>query len=262
MVPRSRIELLSTDPQTVVLTVELSREIFGKLILPHPPKRQYTKAMISLILPAILLPQPIRVACVGDSLTFGYALPEATRERSNYPGQLGKRLGGGFVVKGFGHTGCTLMNLDWLPPLIKTPEYKASLAFKPDVVILMGGTNDGNPRNWSHVGQLERDLKQIAHSYLLLPNRPKVILLTPPRICTKAEKGVLEDDQCNNVNQGLPPLLRSFARNNALRLIDSRLSITTRDCYTMDGIHLSEKGCMKLANQIAFVLLKKQTAKK
>jgi lysophospholipase L1-like esterase len=218
--------------------------------------------MISLILSAILGQQPIRVACVGDSITFGYALPEATRPQSSYPGMLARRLGGGFIVKNFGHTGCTLMNLDWLPPLIKTGEYKSSLAFKPDIVILMGGTNDGHPRNWAHMTQFERDLKQITHSYLTMPQHPKVILMTPPRICTKAEKGVLEDDHCNNVNQGLPPILRSFARTNALQLIDSRLAVTTRDCYGIDGIHLNEKGCMKLANQVAFVLLKKQTAKK
>ena len=218
--------------------------------------------MISLILPAILLQQPIRVACVGDSITFGYALPEATRERSSYPGMLGSRLGGGYVVKNFGHTGCTLMNLDWLPPLMKTDEYKASLGFKPNIVLLMGGTNDGNPRNWAHVAQFESDLKKITHSYLTMSNHPRVILVMPPRICTKKEKGVIDDDQCNNVNQGLPPIFRSFARSNALQLIDSRLVITTRDCYTPDGIHLSEKGCMKLANQIAQTLFKKQTIKK
>ena len=217
--------------------------------------------MVSLILPALLLQQPIRVACVGDSITYGYALPEATRARSSYPGVLGFRLGGGYVVKNFGHTGCTIMNLDWLPPLMKTDEYKQSLAWKPNIVILMGGTNDGNPRNWAHIDQFEIDLKQITHSFLNLSTHPRVIVMTPPRICTKAEKGVIDDEQCNNVNQTLPPILRSFAKTNALTLIDSRLAVTSRDCYTVDGIHLNEKGCSKLANQVAFVLLKKQTGK-
>ena len=96
----------------------------------------------------------------------------------------------------------------------------------------------------------------------MMPAHPKVILVTPPRICTKKEKGVIDDEQCHNVNQGIPPILRSFARSNALLLVDSRLSVNTRDCYTIDGIHLSEKGSAKLANQIANSLLKKQTIKK
>ncbi len=218
--------------------------------------------MISLILPALLLQQPIRVACVGDSLTFGYGLPEATRLQNSYPGVLAKRLGGGYLVKGFGHTGCTIMNLDWLPPLIKTEAYRASLAFKPNIVIIMGGTNDGAPRNWVHAAQFEKDLKKITHSYLTMPAHPRVIIMTPPRMCTKAEKGLFEDDHCHNVNQGLPPILRNFVRSNALLLIDSRLSVNTRDCYTPDGVHLTEKGHMKLANQVANALLKKQTIKK
>ena len=218
--------------------------------------------MIFALLPLLVVSAPIRVACVGDSITFGYALPEATRANASYPGVLSQRLGGGYVVKNFGQTGCTIMNLDWLPPLAKTDEYKQSLAFKPDIVILMGGTNDGHPRNWAHKNQFEEDMKKITHSYLTMPNHPKVMVMTPPRICTKAERGVLDDDQCNNVNQELPQIFRSFARSNALQLIDSRLAVTSRDCYTVDGIHLSEKGCIKLANQVASVILKKQTVHK
>ena len=205
----------------------------------------------------------IKVACVGDSITFGFALPsEAVRLKSSYPAVLSQRLGGGYDVKNFGHTGCTLMNLDWLPPLMKTDEYKKSLEFKPDIVLLMGGTNDGAPRNWSHVSQLPTDLKMIVKSYQELPSHPKVILMIPPRLLPKSEKGVVDDEHCHNVNQGLPPLLRSFAKTSALATIDPRGVITTRDCYTIDGIHLSEKGNAKLANQVAFVLLKKKTAAK
>ena len=218
--------------------------------------------MLSLFLPALLIQKPIRVACVGDSITFGYGLPEATRAANSYPGVLSQRLGGGYLVKSFGHTGCTIMNLDWLPPLVKTSEYKQALGFQPNIVIIMGGTNDGIPRNWAHVNQFEHDLKQITHSFLNLSSHPRVFIMTPPRVCTKAEKGMADDDHANNVNQRLPPLLRSFAQSNALQLIDSRLAVTSRDCYTPDGIHLTEKGSKKLANQVAFALLKKQTFKK
>ena len=214
--------------------------------------------MVFALLSLLGVNPPIKVACVGDSITFGYSLPEATRANASYPGVLSQRLGGGYVVKNFGHTGCTIMNLDWLPSLIKTDEYKKALAFKPNVVLIMGGTNDGIPRNWAHVNQFDRDLKQITHSFLNLSTHPKVIILTPPRLCTRAERGVAEDDHCENVNQNLPPILRNFARTNALLLIDTRLAVTSRDCYTVDGIHLNEKGCMKMANQVAYGLLKKQ----
>lgn len=218
--------------------------------------------MVSLLIPALLLQVPIRVACLGDSITFGYGLPEATRLANNYPGKLGQRLGGGYIVKGFGHTGCTLMNSTWLPPMIKTDEYKAALAFKPNLVIIMGGTNDGAPQNWAHISQLPGDLKVITHSFLTQSAHPTVMIMLPPRMCTKAEGGMFSDEHCQNVNQGLPQIFRDFARANALQLIDSRLSITSRDCYTPDGVHLTEKGHAKLANQVAAVVLKKQNLRK
>jgi lysophospholipase L1-like esterase len=215
--------------------------------------------MISALIATFLLaPEPIRVACVGDSITAGYGLPKNTAATNSYPALLGKRLGGGYVVKNFGHTGCTLMNLDWLPPLMKTDEYKQSLAFKPNIVILMGGTNDGPPRNWSHVSQLPDDLKKIVDSYQDLPSNPKVYFMLPPRLLTKTEGGALEGDQCNNVNQLLPPIYRGFAKTRNIPVIDSRGAITTKDCYQIDGIHLNEKGCAKLSNQVAFTILKKK----
>lgn len=215
--------------------------------------------MISALIATFLLaPEPIRVACVGDSITAGYGLPKNAAATSSYPALLGKRLGGGYVVKNFGHTGCTLMNLDWLPPLMKTDEYKQSLEFKPNIVILMGGTNDGHPRNWAHSSQLPDDLKKIVDSYQELPSNPKIYFMLPPRLLPKAEGGVMDDVQCNNVNQLLPPILRGFAKARNIPVIDSRGAITTRDSYTVDGIHLNEKGCAKLSNQVAFTILKKK----
>ncbi len=218
--------------------------------------------MVSLIAGLLAAQTQIRVACVGDSLTYGYGLPEDTRLKTNYPGVLGFKLGGGYQVRTFGHMGATIMNLDWLPPIMKTDEYKKSLEYRPNIVLIMGGTNDGAPRNWAHVSQFNDDLKALAKSYLTISNHPRVYILIPPRICTKAEKGVLDDEHCNNVNQQLPPMLREFARSMALSVIDTRTAISTRDCYTPDGIHMSEKGCQKLANQVAFVLLKKKTTAK
>lgn len=218
--------------------------------------------MVSLIAGILATQTVVKVACVGDSLTFGFGLPEATRAKMSYPGVLGFRLGGGYEVRNFGHSGATLMNLDWLPPLMKTDEYKKSLEYKPDIVILMGGTNDGAPRNWQHADQFNEDMKTLVKSYVTLPSHPRVYLMIPPRICTKAEGGVLDDEQCHNVNQLLPPAIRNFAKSMALSVIDARTVITTRNCYTPDGIHMSELGSKKLGNQVAFVLLKKKTATK
>src|SRR5882672_7122818 len=48
----------------------------------------------------------IRVACVGDSITYGAGVE--SRELNNYPAVLGKFLGSRFEVRNFGVSGATL----------------------------------------------------------------------------------------------------------------------------------------------------------
>jgi sialate O-acetylesterase len=43
----------------------------------------------------------VRIACVGNSVTYGYGI--ANRERDSYPAQLQRMLGEGYEVRNFGH---------------------------------------------------------------------------------------------------------------------------------------------------------------
>src|SRR5687768_5658034 len=49
----------------------------------------------------------IRVACVGDSITFGSGVKD--RETNNYPAQLGRMLGEKWEVRNFGVSGATML---------------------------------------------------------------------------------------------------------------------------------------------------------
>ena len=48
------------------------------------------------------------MACIGNSVTFGYGLPD--RETQSYPFRLQQMLGDGYEVRNFGHSGATLLN--------------------------------------------------------------------------------------------------------------------------------------------------------
>ena len=62
--------------------------------------------MIKFILPLFLCFQLIaeqkRIACIGDSITFGYAMKD---KKVSYPGFLQDMLGKDFEVKNFGNSG-------------------------------------------------------------------------------------------------------------------------------------------------------------
>lgn len=87
----------------------------------------------------------IKVACVGNSVTYGYGLQD--REHDSYPVRLQEMLGEGYEVQNFGHSGATLLYKGHRP-YIGLPEFHQALDFKPDWVVIHLGLNDTDPRNW------------------------------------------------------------------------------------------------------------------
>lgn len=114
----------------------------------------------------------VRVACVGDSITYGYGL--ADREREAYPAQLQKLLDesspGKYEVRNFGNSGRGIY-LDSMRGSEKRgfrwmAEHKAALAWKPDVVICNLGINDNGEYIKEYTGGRKRG--QFRDDYLAL----------------------------------------------------------------------------------------------
>src|SRR3712207_5545352 len=80
-----------------------------------------------------------RVACVGDSITYGAGV--SGREKNSYPAVLGQWLGTKWDVRNFGVSGATLLKKG-NRPYWKQQKFADALQFKPDVVIIKLGTND------------------------------------------------------------------------------------------------------------------------
>ena len=57
--------------------------------------------------------ETIRVACIGDSITYGYSIKNRTKDC--YPAQLGRMLGDEWQVRNFGVSGATLLKKGDLP---------------------------------------------------------------------------------------------------------------------------------------------------
>ena len=89
--------------------------------------------------------QPIRVACIGNSVTygFGHSNPSVT----SYPTRLGEMLGDKYEVRNFGHSGATLLSRGHRP-YIQQQAYLSAVAYAPDKAIIHLGLNDTDPRNW------------------------------------------------------------------------------------------------------------------
>lgn len=105
--------------------------------------------IIVLLLPLLLKAQPVKVACVGNSVTFGYGLENP--EKESYPVQLQQLLGENYSVKNFGKSGATLLRKGHRP-YNEQEEYKNAIAFAGDIVVIHLGLNDTDPRDWPNYG--------------------------------------------------------------------------------------------------------------
>lgn len=100
---------------------------------------------ILLLFPLLLSAQQVKVACVGNSVTYGYKL--ADRSSHAYPVQLQQLLGDDYKVENFGHSGATLLEKGH-NPYRELPAFENAVAFEPDIVVIHLGLNDTDPRNW------------------------------------------------------------------------------------------------------------------
>ena len=109
-------------------------------------KRRICWLLCLLLIGGILKAQerPIKVACVGNSITEGFTL--AHPETESYPAVLQRLLGDGYEVGNFGVTAHALM-LDSDLPYQKTTRFKEALDFLPDIATVKLGTNDSKPWN-------------------------------------------------------------------------------------------------------------------
>ena len=88
---------------------------------------------------------PVKVACIGNSVTYGTGLENP--EADSYPTQLQGLLGPGFEVGRFGKPGATLLRRAYRPYMDQA-EFKEALAFRPDIAVIHLGLNDTDPRAW------------------------------------------------------------------------------------------------------------------
>lgn len=87
----------------------------------------------------------IKVACIGNSVTYGYGHSDPSR--TSYPSRLADMLGDGFEVRNFGYSGATLLRKGHRP-YIQQDVYRQALDFAPDMAVIHLGLNDTDPRNW------------------------------------------------------------------------------------------------------------------
>jgi lysophospholipase L1-like esterase len=160
-------------------------------------------------------PKPIRVACVGDSITFGFGIKD--RARDSYPAQLQMLLGSNWQVMNFGFNGATLLK-HGTRPYSRLPVYREAISFKPDVVIIKLGTNDTNQKDWPlHREDFISDYLELIHNFRELETRPRIYLCLPVPLFRDRGR---DYDTDRILTEEVIPKIRAVARKAHIPVID------------------------------------------
>ena len=188
---------------------------------------------------------PVKVACVGNSITYGTGL--ADRERDAYPVQLQRMLGDGYVVGNFGKPGATLLRHGHRPYVQQT-EYREALAFGADIAVIHLGTNDTDPRNWPNY----RD--EFVSDYLALidslkATNPSMRILVA-RLAPIADRHPRFSSGTKCWHTDIQSAIETVARVAQADLIDFEAPLYPYPFLLPDAIHPNPEGAGLLARTV------------
>jgi acyl-CoA thioesterase-1 len=190
--------------------------------------------------------QPLRVACVGDSITFGAGIRD--RQNKSYPAQLSGMLGKLYEVKNFGNSGSTMLKKGD-KPYWKQREYEAALDFKPNIVIIKLGTNDTKPQNWKHGPEFAADYKAMIAAFRALDSKPEIYICLPVPVFN-TRWGITD----KIVTENIIPATKAVAKETGIKLIDLNTPLKGKGNLVPDSVHPNAAGAKIIAETIAKLL--------
>ncbi|MBR3615555.1 MAG: sialate O-acetylesterase [Bacteroidaceae bacterium] len=201
-----------------------------------------------LALPLMAVAQEkIKVACVGNSVTYGYG--HKNPAETSYPTQLQQLLGEEYEVRNFGHSGATLLNKGHRP-YTSLPEYKAALEFAPDIIVIHLGLNDTDPRNWpNYRDEFFGDYTGIIDSFRKAhpDGNPKIIVcrMTPIFHWHRRFKSGTRDWYWQ-----IQEKIEEIAQHENLELVDLSRYLYSRPDLMPDALHPDAEGAAIIAKQV------------
>lgn len=177
---------------------------------------------------------PTRVACVGDSITCG----------TLYTDDLWLMLGSNYDIGNFGVNGATVF-LNSTNPYMDTPALQAAEQFKPQIVIIMLGTNDANLSLNETNAAFIADYTKLIEKFQSLASKPKIWVALPPPIFNNTD-GL----SGSYLQQNLLPDIRQVANATGTGLIDVYSPLVDHSTDFVDGVHPDPDGSTIVATTI------------
>lgn len=192
----------------------------------------------------------LRIACIGDSITEGTA--NADWRRNAWPLLLHRLLDaeapGRYAVRGFARSGATCC-AEGQRPLRREEVFSRSRRYRPDLLIVLLGTNDATRENWPGSAEaFERQYEDLLDQYRtdgIGPSRTLILGLPPlfapyPRI-----------EEQRATRRAIADALPRIAARRKATYLDLGGVFTGRAALLPDGLHPNTQGNVLLAERVA-----------
>lgn len=202
-------------------------------------------AFLQFVVAALCLPSSVmaeapeltRVACIGDSITQG----SGAEKGKSYPSQLQELLGKEWIVDNFGVSGRTLLKKgDY--PYWKEKAYQKALGSKPDMVIIMLGTNDTKPQNWKFESEFVADYRELITSFQKLPSKPQIFICRPCPVIGAGNYGISDQNVREEIKR-----VDKLARELKIEIIDMYAALQKTPELLPDRVHPNTAGAAAMA---------------
>lgn len=186
--------------------------------------------------------EPIRVVCVGNSITEGCG---CTSEEAAWPAQTNKLLGSNYVFSNCGVSGTTMFKHSNYP-YWSTSRFKLAKSLDPQILIISLGTNDSSPKRWNTLkNEFKSDYLDMVKEFRQGGKDPIIYVCLPPPLFgpEKIEHNAI-------VEKELIPLLKEIAKEIGAFVIDFHQPLLNEGKQFPDNTHPNDAGAILMA-QIA-----------
>ena len=185
---------------------------------------------------------PTKVACVGNSITYGAGISD--RANDSYPAHLQKLLGQSYEVLNSGNSGRTLLkNGDY--PLWVESEFKAAIEMVPDIVVILLGTNDSKPQNWIYKNEFISDYVAMIDTFRAVNPDARIFACLPPPAFS-VQWGIRD----SIITTDTIPMIRKIADSTGVDTIDFYNPFIDKNELYPDDIHPNAEGAWEMAKLV------------
>ena len=187
---------------------------------------------------SIFAQSPIRVVCIGNSITAGYG---NTTQAKAWPGQLNILLGSRYTFLNCASSG-TRMSKTVGPSFWNDGNFTNAMNSNPQILIISLGTNDGDQNLWSQIKPtFKKDYIAMIDTFRTKGRNPIIYTCLPPPVFANPY-------QTANIKNELIPIIREISALKGTYIIDYHNTLLTSGSLFPDGVHPNDDGAIKMAN--------------